>query len=407
VAGRLRRLLVYSGVSGLDLDPLASRLARELGAGHAKYEAIVEERMKAPIYHVAELLLANYHGVAEELRRAFWDMVEEASREEDAIVTMHLVYYRRHNPIMNPALVELHRLAARGVEVSIVDMVDDYYHIVYRIAERVARGETPGVTGFQVLDPASLVSWRSAHNSASQLLLMHGVKVYSYALKHTWTGHMRLASMLLGRTPEGGGRYDTVYISHPISKVRARAAAEGAELWSYPDAVEIEEFKRMLEEQCPRLVVLSPTSVDELIPGDGALATRIGRENRWPHPGNGVHEFPYPVDLAAKPPAELIYPASDTVANPGYMKMLRALVEASIERRDLSYVAQADYIVAYRPSMYGERHYGVDMEVNKAVNMGKPVYSVVPPGEEPGYRLFTFMYMLRSPEELIRALRCP
>ncbi|BES80520.1 hypothetical protein [Pyrodictium abyssi] len=401
---------MITGVSGVELAPLL-RLAEELGAATAKYEEFVEEEFKAPIYHVAELLLVDYRRTAERFEKAFRRMLDSLSGSEAAVVAAHAAYYRRSNIVASPLTGFVHRLAARGeASVAIVDYVDDYYHILYRLADRVARGETPEVAGFQVLDPAGLLYWRSTHHSIAQLAAIHGVEFYVYASKHSREGHQRLLAMLLGMEPDGGGSFHTVYVSHPITRVRARALQEGAALDRYPDALEIEEFKKTLEESCPSLVVFSPTTVDELItdPATGRLKTRIERSERWPHGENGLHEYPYPVDLRDRLFDLHLYPVEDTTGNPGYMSYLQSQIEASIERRDLGYVAQADMIVAYRPTMYGETHMGVETEIKTAVAMAKPVYSVVPREERSiAYRLFRFEYPLSSIDELLSVLRCP
>ena len=406
---RLRRLLVYTGTSGLDLAKAAGFVAEKLGVRHVKYEDYVEDVFRAPIFHVAELLLAGYQGATGRMEKAFNTMIGDLEAEEEAVVSMHLVYYRRLNSVLNPVTTRLAKLAEQGLEIAVIDYVDDYYHALHRLAARAASRLTPGVAGFQPIDPAGFLSWRSVGTSLAQLLATTGVRVVTYASKHTGEGHQRLAAMLLGRRAENGRRYESAYISHPISKVRARARSQRVPLWSHEDAREIEEFKATLERECPHLIIYSPTTVDELIPSTngGDLATLIRREDRWPHPENGVHEYPYPVDLSSSLFDEHLYPVGDTVRNPGYRYFLRSHIEASIERRDLGYVAQSDMVIAYRPTMYGEQHMGVETEIKTAIALAKPVYSVVPPPEtRPQYSLFHFEYPLTSVEDLLRVMRC-
>jgi len=405
---RPRRLLVISGTSGTNISRVLGFLSSELGVATAKFEDYVEEVFRAPIYHVAELLLVGYRSAAERFEKAFNAMMEDLSPSDEAVIGAHLVYYRRNNIIVSPVVALLLR-SLKERSIAVIDYVDDYYHVLHRVAERAARGETPEVTGFQVLDPAGLIHWRGSHHSVAQLLQLQGAEVAIYASKHSRTGHARLAAKLLGRKTEEGRSYETVYISHPITKVREKAAKEGVPLSRHPDALDIEGFKKRLEESCSHIVVYSPTTIDELIPGpDGEpLATRIEREARWPHPENGIHEYPYPVDLSSKLFDDTIYPVKRTVGNPGYLEILRSEIEASIERRDLGYVTQADFVVAYRPSMYGTHHMGVETEIKTAIATAKPVYSVVPPEERKvPYTLFRFEYPLASVEELLRVLRC-
>jgi len=399
-----------AGVSGLDLGKVLE-LAQELGAAVAKYEDYVEEEFKAPIYHVSELLLVRYTAIRERFDKAFDKMMSylEGSGSETAVVAAHIAYYRRNNVVASPIIARIARLAENGAQVAVVDYMDDYYHILYRVAERIARGETPGVAGFQVLDPLGVLSWRSTHHSITQALTLFGARLYTYASKHSRESHKRLLSMLLGIEPPGGGSYKSAYISHPITLVRKRAEDQGIPLNRFQDALEIEEFKEKLEEQCPSLVIFSPTTIDELItkPGTDELETRIDRDNRWPHGDNGLHEYPYPVDLGSEFFDKYLYPVKQTTRNQGYLSQLKNSIEASIERRDLGYVAQADMVIAYRPTMYLATHMGVETEIKTAIAMGKPVYSVMPPEERNiAYKLFRFEYPLFSVEELLGILRC-
>ncbi len=401
-------IVVISGTSGTDISRVLDYVGRELGVATAKFEDYVEAVFRAPIYHVAELLLVGYRQASERFMKAFRDMLAELSGSEEAVIGAHLAYYRRSNVIISPFVNILLRLADEK-KIAVIDYVDDYYHILYRVAARVAEGKTPEVTGFQVLDPAGLIYWRSTHHSVTQLLSLHGIETVIYASKHTAAGHARLVAKLLGRKAETGRDYEAVYISHPITKVREKAAKEGVPLNEHPDALDIENFKKLLEEKCSHLIVYSPTTIDELIPGPRGepLATVIERKNRWPHPENGIHRYPYPVDLASELFDRTIYPVEKTIRNPGYMEFFRAEIEASIERRDLGYVAQADYIVAYRPTMYGQQHMGVETEIKTAIATAKPVYSVVPPSERTiPYTLFRFEYPLAGIDELLRILHC-
>ncbi len=403
-----RRLLIVSGVSGTEIGRVLSFLSKSLGVATAKYEDYVEEVFRAPIYHVAELLLAGYQRAAEKLNKAWDNMIGSLDGKEEAIIGAHLVYYRRGNAILSPLITKLEKLAASGTSIAMVDYVDDYYHALYRLAERVRQGRTPEVTGFQVLDPLGMLNWRSIHNSVTQLLAQAGVRAVVYASKHSAEGHRRLAAMLLGRRTEEGRVYESAYISHPISLARKKAFDQGARLDELPEVRDIEGFKRLLEERCSHLVVYSPTAIDELITSrDGGLATRIEKGMRWPHPENGLHEYPYPVDLASELFNSTLYPVEKTTANKGYLEILRDHIGSSIERRDLSYVAQADYVIAYRPTLYGAQHMGVETEIKTATALTKPVYSIVPPEERIiTYKLFRFEYPLASPEELLSVLHC-
>ncbi len=405
---KLKRVVVLTGTSGLDLDRAVKYIGSRLGVPTAKYEDYVEEYMRAPIYHVAELLLADYRTTAERFKKAFEHLLDDLRDEEEALITAHIVYYRRLNTIVSPFLAFLAELSTNGLKVALVDYIDDYYHVLYRLARRAAERVTPDIASFQPLDPVGLLSWRGVNLSLIHMLSVTTMDTVVFASKHSAESHARLVAMLLGKKAENGKRYESVYVSHPITKVRARAEREGVGLSRYPDAIEIEEFKERLEKSCPNLVVYSPTTIDELIiDSEGKLITKITRDLRWPHRENNIHEYAYPIDLADEIFDRNLYPVKSTIRNEGYLYFLKTQIEASIERRDLSYVSQADYVVAYRPTLYGEQHMGVETEIKTAIAMAKPVFSVIPEEERKiPYTLFRFEYPLRSVEDLLRVLKC-
>ena len=398
--------MVVTGISGIGLGRVVDLVSKEVGAAVAKFEDFVEDEFKAPIYHVAELLLVDYKRTAGRFERAFTKMVESLRGSKYAVIAMHSMYYRRSNIVSNPAIGYLARL---GAEVSVIDYFDDYYHVLHRLATRIAHGETPGVASFQVIDPAGLLYWRSAQESVSRLIPLGGGEAYVYASKHTREGHLRLFSYILGIQPDEGVQYRSAYISHPITKLREYAIRHSTPLSRLGEVTEIEKFKQELERACPNLVVFSPTAIDELIlsPETNTLQINITRDMRWPHPENRIHEYPYPVDLSSELFNEYLYPVDETVKNTGYLSFLKTLIETSIERRDLGYVSQADFVIAYRPTMFSEVHMGVETEIKTAVAMSKPVYSIIPAEERDiSYKLFRFEYPLSSLEELLYILKC-
>lgn len=420
------RMVVLTGISGVDLGRITSHVERVFRAPVYKFEEYLSSVFKAPIYHVAELLLAYYSNTAPKFIRAFEELLGDARSNDSSrlVVAMHLTYHRRRHIIPNPVLHLMGRIARKTV---IVNYVDDYYHILKRLLDRVVRGQTPGVAGAQVLDPISILYWRAADHSYATFFAAGGIEVIQFANKHSVETHTRLLAYALGVEYQGVKNYRKVYVSHPITMVRKLAEEKGVPLNRFPDALEIEEFKRLLEAKCRDLIVFSPTSVDELIlrrpkpstekseereggekgvEEEPLIETRITREVRWPHP-DGLHDYPYPVDLADKGFNNYLFPVDSTVKNPGYLKVVRSLVEAQIESRDLAYVTQADMVVAYRPRMYGALHSGVETEIKTAVAQTKPVYSIMP--KEDGsyeYSLFRLEYQLSDVEELLSVLHC-
>ncbi|MET1129137.1 MAG: hypothetical protein ABWW70_07455 [Thermoproteota archaeon] len=401
----LHGIVILTGTSGLDIGRTLEVIEQELGVATAKFEEYVEREFKAPIYHVAELLLVDYRRASAKFREAFRKMLESLKGSRLAVVGAHSVYYRRSSIVANPLLGYLREY---GERVVIIDYVDDYYHALFRLAARVAEGHTPEIASFQVIDPAGFLYWRSAQESVSSLATSYGAFHFIFASKHSREAHIRLISMALDMAAGRPKQYRTVYVSHPITRVRAKARSLGVPLRNLEEVNEIETVKRDLERSCEDLIVLSPTTIDELIVDENDnLETVIRAEERWPHPSNGIHDYPYPIDLSDKIFDTYLYPVEDTVKNKAYLRFLRRLIEASVERRDLGYVSQADFVFAYRPTMYGEVHMGVETEIKTAIAMSKPVYSIIPREERNiEYRLFRFEYPLSSLEELLHVLRC-
>lgn len=403
-----KRVVVLTGVTGVDVGSIADYAKRQFNVETMKFEDFVEEEFKAPIYHAIELLLINKRNAIEKFTKAFNKMVEaiKASNNEIIVVTYHLTYHRRRHIVPNPILSLLGKLP--GLQ-TIIYYVEDYYHALTRLAQRAEKGYTPGVARNQALDPVAILYWRAADQSMLTLLEVEGVNVYIMANKHSREQHTRLLADALGIEYGGVKRFRKVYISHPITKVRVRAMEENIPLPDHPDAREIEEFKEIISRRCRDLILFSPTTIDELIvDAKGEMKIVIDYTDRWPYPKDTIHkDYSYPVNLADDLFDRLLYPTSETVLNKGYMNVVRNLIQTQIESRDMAYVTQSDFLIAYRPTMYGELHMGVDMEVRTAVAQAKPVYAVIPHEEEPKhYSLFNFWYPLSDIDELFRALRC-
>ncbi len=403
---RHARVMLATGVTGSELGVLAEYLSGRLGVPAYKFEELVEEEFKAPIFYAVELLMVDRRRVLDKFRKVFDYLIGEVRGGEAAILALHLTYHRRRHIVPNPVLAWLR---GAGVELSVVYYVEDYYHALLRVAERVARGSTPSVARGQMLDPLGLLYWRAADQSILALLEAGGVETYVMGNKHPGETHLRLAAHVLRLEYRGVERFRTAYVSHPITLVKRRAVREGKPINRFRDALEIEGFKEKLSRNCRDLIVFSPTSIDELIVDErGELKKVVREEDRWPFPSNVVHrDYRFPVDLEDELFDKFLYPVKETVGSTGYMRVVKSLIEAQIESRDLSYVTQADMVIAYRPTMYNTLHQGVETEIRTATAQAKPVYAVIPPDEaELDYKLFRFWYQLGGVDELLHALHC-
>ncbi len=404
--GKLSRLVLLSGATGVDVSRVLDYATRRFtGIGAVKFEEFLEEVFKAPVYHAVELLLVDRKRAAEKFIEAARRLLDYLEGYDRALVAVHITYHRRRHIVPNPAVRVLVEAAKT---VKIVSYVEDYYHALYRLARRALEGRTPSIARGQVLDPIGYLYWRAADQSILDLYEEAGAEVIVYANKHSREGHERLLAYVLGLEARGVRRFRKAYISHPITKVKQRALREYGSLRESPEVADIEEFKEKLERKCRDLIVFNPTTIDEIIlDSEGRLKTRIEEDDRWPHPRDTLHDYVYPVDLADRLFDDYLYPVEETVLNPGYMHVVRSLVEAQVESRDLAYVGQADMVIAYRPTMYCETHSGVETEIKTAAAQAKPVYAVIPEDEwRRDYTLFRFEYPLTSIDELFNLLHC-
>ncbi|MDM7274516.1 MAG: hypothetical protein P3X22_000085 [Thermoprotei archaeon] len=402
---KFRRIVVLSGVTGVEVGSLLEVAAREFKVPVLKFEEFLEEAFHAPIYEAVEMLLVSRSTALARFKAALDRMLRDLEATK-AVVGVHLTYYRRRHIIPNPAIWDL--VSAAG-EVQAILYVEDYYHALHRLAERVRRGRTPGAFTGQPLDPLGYLYWRASDFNMASLLEYRGnVRVVVYGLKHTLEGHKRLLAHALGEPYGGVARFRSAYVSHPITKVRARALEAGEGLWGFQDSVDIEMFKERLEARCRNIIVYSPTTIDELITGaEEELKTVIEKGDRWPHPSDTPHSYEYPINLASQAFNEILYPVDKTVLNKGYMEALKSAIETQIESRDLAYVNQADIIVAYKPTMYGEQHVGVETEIDMAHALSKTVYSIIPEEKGlPAHPMKRYGLKLGDEDALYSTLKC-
>lgn len=375
LAGRLRRLVILSGVTGVEVRSVLEASSKWFSIPAYKFEDYISDVFHSPVYEVIDLLLESRKAALGKFKIAYSKLIESIEGLKSIIAT-HLTYYRRGHIIPNPIIPDLISIAD---EAYIILYIEDYYHALSRIAERVRRGKTPGAFADQPLDPLSYMYWRASDYSMAALLeSMGNVKVIVYGMKHSVEGHMRLLAYTLGESYKGAGLFKVVYISHPITKVRARAEELSISLWSFKDSSSIESFKSRLENKCKNVIILSPTTIDELIVDkSGYLKKVIDKSSRWPHTEETLHEYNYPVDLESSIFDETLYPLDKTIKSKGYMEILKTMIENQIDSRDLAYVSQADALIVYRPTLYGERHIGVDVEIERGRTQAKPIYSII------------------------------
>ena len=400
----MKRLVLLAGVTGINIDAVMREASREFGVETVKLEDLVEEELGSQIFTIAEQLVRKNVIVHDRIARIARKLVESGS--DPLVVAAHMTYYRRRHIVPSPAAPPLLSSPATTV---IVNYVEDYYHALKRMAERALYGRTPDVARAQPLDPLGYLYWRGADQSMLDLYKLLGAETYIFGMKHSREMHMRMLAHALRVEYRGVRRFRKAYISHPITKVRKRSKEEGVPIGSFKDSLEIERFKETLEKECSDLIIFSPTTIDEAIYDDNSrIKTKIARDDRWPHTSETLHDYEYPIDLSSPEFTEYLYPVDETIRNQGYLKILQEIIENQIESRDYAYVSQADFIIAYRPTMYSEEHRGVEAEIHTASGQGKTVYALVPEDEwNQDQRLFRGIhYPLRDLDKLLKALKC-
>ena len=71
-----KRVVVLTGVTGVDVGSIADYAKRQFNVETMKFEDFVEEEFKAPIYHAIELLLINKRNAIEKFTKAFNKMLK-------------------------------------------------------------------------------------------------------------------------------------------------------------------------------------------------------------------------------------------------------------------------------------------------------------------------------------------
>ncbi len=392
--------IIIGGVTGTGLQRIAETLSSFSREGYrvVNAEKIVESEIGAAIVDVLDMMFRSPHVFKSLLSKAFETVVKEASEAEKSIIVMHLSYLRRKHIVPSPLLYRV--LESLRVKALLV-IVEDYYHGLQRIAERVVK-ESYYIE--DTIDPLLYLQWRAYDFGIAVSLLYKGLRVLVFNAKHRVETYRRLSRHILDDEPAR-----LVYFSHHIRLLRELATRENIPLRELPEVKEIEEFKQWLIDSCPGLILFEPTTIDELITSrEGRLETRITLENRWPHDYETVHEYRYPVDLT-EPLFTQIYD-TDMVLKHDYLNTLAETITSQIVSRDLFYVNQSNIVLAYRPVMKGKSSRGMTIEFTTASAQGKPVYAYIEDDTEyaTAREMFTeFMFRrVKDRDQLLYVLRC-
>ncbi len=407
------KLVITTGTTGIGLGWVLERARKVYGdaALYAKFEEYLQDIGKSGVYTIASSLLKTPNSALEIFNRAFEALREDLAREARrggegvAFVEAHLSYLSIHTLIPNPML---HRLLSLGREVTIIYYVEDYYHALKRMAERIRRHpRLYEVEGF-IVDPLSYMTWRGLdHNLLNMIRASYPhVETLIAGIKHPVETHLRLLRYAGMPRLEGRREYLLAYLSHPISKVRedyAYCRGDFESLAEHPFVHNLERFKDTLIRRCKRLILFEPATIDELVEPrrcDGKRepgSYRIDSRDRWPHARMEDYRSMYPVDVFDREEFGPLYggslarvprPEARTAsildygpeARDFYLARLRGMIKDQIEIRDFEYVNQASAVIAYEPVYKtlsdGSWHFsqGVRKELARAESQAKAIY---------------------------------
>ena len=88
VTANRKRVVVLTGVTGVDVGSIADYAKRQFNVETMKFEEFVEEEFNAPVYHAIELLLINRKSAIEKFIKAFNKMVEAVKSVESTANTI-------------------------------------------------------------------------------------------------------------------------------------------------------------------------------------------------------------------------------------------------------------------------------------------------------------------------------
>jgi len=395
-------VIFIGGASGTDQKKASDNICNSLGnAIPLKFDEYLEEEAGYPPYLLFDHFYRDRKTITEYVNKACDSIVQEVEKNtsegKNVMLLLHFTYFRRGHIIPNPALEFLLRKLNPK---SILVLVDDCYHCLFRILQRIIRNRRPL---FQELDPLSFLVWREAELSQALSLTYRGYPVYLVANKHDKRTLIRLVQHAFGFR-----KCKLAYISHHITMPRRKAIERKISLDKLEEVIEIQDFKRKLIEKCDNLVLFDPTTIDELIyDEDNNLKLAINKEDRWPFFESLHDDYIFPVDLSSNDFRRELYSSID-VKNTSYREQMRYQIEMQIESRDFLYINQSDMLIVYRPTMYNVAS-GIMAEIYTAMAQQKPVYAFTPHKEERQRKrkLFDLMRWIDDKELLFDIIRDP
>ncbi|MEB2836882.1 MAG: hypothetical protein GSR80_000876 [Desulfurococcales archaeon] len=438
--GRLGKLVLLAGTSGVDVDAVLS-LARELAesgvipgrVGVVKFEDLITSRLLAHITSVLRYFIESRPSALEHFYEAYEALRSQVEGEgyDTLFLAAHLSYMVEGHLIPNPVLGRILGLAR---EATVIYYVEDYYDALDRIRRR--SGDLQDLLASFNIDPITYLEWRGLdHNLLGLLSSMHdNVETIIFGVKHPRETHERL--LAYAAQPRGRARriLHPAYFSHPITYYRRvyalqGASSSGASIGGLRGVRRLEEIKEELRRRIPSLVLFEPTTIDEILEDPPALVAEaagcrdscrgdLGSEpaltplvtasNRWPLPPGVLHgDYAYASGGALNVVGEefeSLY-GVDTLASlresfcprqcrggpggcPGVeASRLKRLIDLQVRIRDYEYVAQSSLLIAATIvylardgsgwRAYLVRSHGMEAELRRAQALGRPVYLLV------------------------------
>ena len=380
-AGDPLPITVLAGISGMDKESLAKKIAEESGRPD-QIMSIDFERILMRTSGSADIAtfldIPSARTKAKHIESAFEALVEDIDGRKEGIghvlLRMHLSYFKNSELLLYPVPQLLSTLSARvpSSSVNTVVLVDDVFAVWKRLRERADRAYPR-----TALRMREVMIWRSAEMSCAEMIpyysdIMPGSQAgragaYPVSVRHPPS---TFKNLIFEEYPS------KVYLSYHITSARNDAER----------VAEINGFRRAVHRmgERTRSAVFDPVTIDELAlaaalrESDGDTVS-VEARHRWPlgEVAPLAGEPGWPISIPRREVEEVL-----AVLGNGHGPA-QGDVENQITSRDYHLVELANYLAVYRPFMGRKRSRGVEAELLHAREHGRKALAYHPEGDRP------------------------
>lgn len=282
------------------------------------------------------------------------------------LVPIHLVWFNHHvRDYINVIDAELVRCIAEVGIHHVLCLIDDVNDVYSRLAEAKRLYDprlfplTPQEEqeGFVLIRFLELLEWRRREIAEAEALADHLATPFTLlATKHQKSVGYRCVN----GEPQA-------YLSHPITELRRLERSRHKDNVALNQEVRewLWEFQQALSRHVP---LLQPTCIDEYRRDE--MDTGIGFGPRFYDPKRYVDGLVKPAVQADR---EVFAPSNDETSPQiarAFSRLVESQVRYQVTSRDLQLVAQAPYLILFRPHFNGDLPGGVWEEIAEFVKIG-------------------------------------